>query len=237
MAGSLVQHRMSSLGAVSSASLAFSSPVTIGNRVIVGVSCFPNTRTISSIADNGTTPNSYSNDVANVSNATIGDTYNIRSAQVATNPGSGNLQVTVTFSGAISGGNIFIQEVSGLDTTASPVDRSGANVNTSAVTSGSVTSSGNTTATGEYSFGIFAFGGNAQNMTGASSTTVDDFDNTNGANSAHKSATAGGTETLNVTWTNTSTYMAGICVYKLVGATVASLLPAVRAARATYLRR
>lgn len=225
MAGVLVQHRMSSLGAVSSASLAFSSPVTLGNRVIVGVSCFPSTRTISSVADNGTTPNTYSNDVANVSNATIGDTYNIRSAQVVTNPSSGNLQVTVTFSGAITGGNIFIQEVSGLDTTSSPLDRSGANVNTGAVTSGSVTSSGNTTATGEYSFGIFAFGGNAQNMTGASGTTVDDFDNVNGASSCHKGATAGGTETVNQTWVNTSSYMAGIAVYKLPAAGGSSPAP------------
>lgn len=214
----LVQHTSASFSNVSSASCTFGSAVTIGNRCIVGVTGFPNTSTVSSITDNGTTPNSYNDDNANLNDSTVGDNINTRSAQVTHNPSSGNLKVTVTLSGGASG-DVFVQEVSNLSTAANAVDVTGTSTHTANnVTSLAITTSGASSAANEYCFALVGFETNATSFAGASGTTLDDSNSSNGDLDGHKLAAGGGTETCNFSWTNNSGYVAQITVYKLAAA-------------------
>jgi hypothetical protein len=218
MAGALIQHRTVSFGAVGSVALAFSSPVGLGRRVIVGVSVFPSTITVASVTDNGTTPNTYNDDNANQSQASVG-TLNTRSANVATNPGAGNLQVTVTFSGTATGGDLYIQEVSGESTAANAVDTSGTKQDLAGTaTALSCTSASSAGAPGEYVFGVFAVSGTPGSWAAGSGTTLDDSDVTNGSAACHRTNNSAGTgqETVNLTISNGNSYLGQVTLYTLV---------------------
>jgi hypothetical protein len=205
----LVQHRSAAIGSgASSASLALISAAALNNRVIAAVGIFPNTTTITSVTDNATTPNSYHADNSG-SNATIGDTVDIRSANVASNPSSGNLQVTVSFSSVVTGGDIFAQEISGSSTAANAVDQIGSTLNTGTPTAESVSLGANSAAAGEYVFGLSVAAGVPGSYTAGASTTLDDSDTTNGAAACHRTGdSAGGAlETLNLTTSAASAYL------------------------------
>lgn len=221
MAASLVQHKSVAFSNVSSFTAQFNSATTLNNRSIGGIAMFPSTSTVSSVTDNGSTPNSYNNDNANLSNSTVGDTLNTRSANIAANPGSGNLQLSVTLSAGASG-DIDIQEVSGLSTALNAVDQTGTTTHTANdTTTASVSLGSNSAGAGEWVFGVFGFETTTGGAVSAgSNTTIDDQSAGNGDAFVHRTGNSAGgaTETVTVTYGNNSGYLAQLTAYKLPAA-------------------
>lgn len=226
----LVQNRTASIAAsATSASLAFNNPCSLNNRAVMLSVPFPQIADTNACTDNASgASNSYHQD-ADITDVTVGSCANVWSANIAANPSSGNLQLSISFVAAVNGGDIEIQEVSGLVTTsgAGAVDVSGTTAVTSVQASPiSWSTSANANADGEYVVGCASLSNSAANMgiAASSGTTLDDKDDANGAAFVHETngSVNGSAGSVGISWTNgnTTTWVAAIVAYKLAPPTV-----------------
>jgi hypothetical protein len=216
-----VQAKQGHTATLSTLAVQFNAAVTLGNRIIVLVSCGHNTATtFSSISDSA--GNAYNAD----RNFTGSDNSYVRSAPVTLGD---QTQITVTVN--ISGGDdfsVWIAEYAGLSTAANAVDVSGTFDGTVASTSHAISSAGAVTAGNECAIVFNNDDGAGGSQVGAAGLTLRGTDTASAFTSSFGDknidtvVTASGT----VTTGNSVAYTAVIVVYKLAGQVAAAVLPA-----------
>lgn len=216
-----VQAKQGHTATLSTLAVQFNAAVTLGNRIIVLISCGHNT---------GTTFSSISDSAGNIYNADVSftgsDNSYVRSAPVTLGD---QTQITVTVN--ISGGDdfsVWIAEYAGLSTAANAVDVSGTFDGTVASTSHAISSSGAVTAGNECAIVLNNDDGAGGSQVGAAGLTIRGTDTASaftcsfGDKNIDTLVTASGT----VTTGNSVAYTAVIVVYKLAGQIAAVILPA-----------